>query len=330
MNLHLNADFINRIFSIHSEKDFQKLVFEVFEIQIKNNPIYSEYCNGILKNKQLNNLKEIPFLPIELFKQKSIIHKNLNSEKIFISSGTGKKRSKHMIADLSIYERSFENSFVNFYGAANEYCILALLPNYLEQKNSSLIYMMQNLIKKSDFSESGFFLNKLDSLAKTLQDLEKKSIKTLLFGTSYSLLDFAKYYPMQLNYTTIIETGGMKGRRKEMVKEEMYSILKKAFQLKHIHSEYGMTELLSQAYSKKDGRFETPKWMRVLIRDVSDPLSIVENGNSGGINVIDLANIYSCPFIATEDLGKVFSKNSFTILGRLNHSDIRGCNLLVT
>ena len=234
-----------------------------------------------------------------------------------------------MIADLSIYERSFENSFLNFYGPSNKYCILALLPNYLEQKNSSLIYMMENLIKKSDFSESSFFLNKLDSLAKTLEDLEKKSVKTILFGTSYSLLDFAESHPMKLNYTTIIETGGMKGKREEMVKEEMYSILKKAFQVKHIHSEYGMTELLSQAYSKKDGRFKTPKWMRILIRDINDPLSIVDDSESGGINVIDLANIYSCPFIATEDLGRRFSKDSFSILGRINHSDIRGCNLLV-
>ena len=321
-------DLLNQIFKINSDKEFEKLALKAFDFQMKNNDIYRLFSDKILKKKYPAQLSDIPFLPIEFFKEKKIFTNHHKLDKIFVSSGTSLSKSKHLVADLNIYEESFLNGFLNFYGDPKDYCFLALLPNYLEQKNSSLVYMINKFIEISSYKESGFVLNDFDLLAKTLKSLEKKSNKIILFGVTYSLIDFAKKHPMNLKSTTIIETGGMKGRRKELVKEEVYQILSNSFNTDNIHSEYGMTELLSQAYSKKINEFQSPSWMKIMIRDVNDPLTITEDG-SGAINIIDLANLYSCPFIATEDLGRINKNNTFGILGRMDYSESRGCNLMI-
>lgn len=249
---------------------------------------------------------------------------------IFTSSGTtGAKTSQHVVTDISLYEKSFLKAFEHFYGPVSHYCILALLPAYLEREGSSLVYMVDSLITKSRHSNSGFYLNNLDDLKKQLMLLQKKGQKTLLIGVSFALLDLAETMRFPLKNTIVMETGGMKGRRREMIRSELHQILKNAFGVEQIHSEYGMTELLSQGYSKGHGIFNCPPWMKVLIRDTEDPLSIQKSGKNGGINIIDLANLNSCPFIATQDLGKVHPNGSFEVLGRFDHSDIRGCNLMV-
>lgn len=317
------------IFKICSEKDFKKLCMNLFEIQTQQNPVYNKYCKTILKNKQPNSIYEIPFLPIEFFKTNQIIIKNKKSEKTFISSGTSGTFSKHFIADLEIYKNSFRRSFEKFYGDITEYCILSLLPNYRKKRNSSLIYMVDDLIKNSQHPKSGFYLDNYEKLSTSLKKLENKGQKTILFGVSYALIDLARQFPQKLKHTIIIETGGTKGIRKNIIKEELHNILKNSFSLKKIHSEYGMTELLSQSYSNGDNIFQSPAWKRIIIRDVNDPLTIIGNNKTGGINVIDLANIYSCPFIATQDLGKTYEDGSFSLLGRFDNSDVRGCNLLI-
>ena len=317
------------IFKIQNNHEFEKIALEMFDYQIKHNPIYNSYASLILKNKSPINIYEIPFLPIEFFKKEQIICKGKGIEDVFISSGTGGERSKHLVTDLSIYRKSFSLSFERFYGDIKDYCILALLPSYKEQKSSSLVYMADNLITNSGHEKSGYYLDNLSELSNIIYDLEKEGQKTILFGVSYALLDLAEKFPQKLKNTTIIETGGMKGRRKEIIKEQMYETLKNSFNLLDIHSEYGMTELLSQAYSKGNNIFHTAPWMKILIRDINDPLTILDTNNTGGINVIDLANIYSCPFIATQDLGKNISDDSFSILGRFKNSDVRGCNLLI-
>ena len=281
-----------------------------------------------MKGKKVKKITDIPFLPIEFFKQEKIICKAKPIEKIFLSSGTTGNRSKHLVSDLSMYKTSFRNAFTQFYGNVKDYCILALLPSYLENEDSSLIYMVNDLIKRSNHQKSGFYIDNLKNLFLTIKDLEQKRQKTILFGLTYALIDFAKQYPIPLKHTIIMETGGMKGKRKKLLKEEVHAILKSAFELRYVHSEYGMAEILSQAYSKKEGIFKTPSWMKVIIRDITDPFSFIKN-KTGGINIIDLANIYSCPFIATQDLGKVFNDGSFSVLGRLKDADIRGCNLLI-
>ena len=317
----------SKIFNLLNEGEFEKLALQLFYFQMENNPIYAPYAAFILKGETPNNIFEIPFLPIEFFKKEQVICKSRGIEEVFLSSGTKGEQSKHLVSDTSLYKDSFLKSFELFYGKISDYCILSLFPNYRE--SSSLIFMVDELISRSNHKKSGFYLEDYEKLASTLLQLEKERQKTILFGLSYALLDLAEQFPQELEHTLIMETGGTKGKRKELLKEELHKILKSAFSLQSIHSEYGMTELLSQSYSKGKGIFQSPPWKKILIRDVTDPLTILENNKTGGINVIDLANIYSCPFIATQDLGRTFDDDSFSVLGRFDNSDVRGCNLLV-
>jgi len=269
-------------------------------------------------------------MPIQFFKSQDIINAGLESEIVFSSSGTtGMITSKHLVADASLYERSFRLAFEQFYGDVKDLAIVALLPSYLERTGSSLIYMVDDLIKHSEQKESNYFLYNHQDLFEVLQQLKEKGTKTVLFGVTYALLDFVEQYSIDFPELIIMETGGMKGKRKEMIREELHAILKAGFGVPAIHSEYGMTELLSQGYSDGEGLFKTPNWMKILIRDTNDPLTLLDNKKTGAINVIDLANYYSCSFIATQDLGKFHQDGSFEILGRFDNSDIRGCNLLV-
>ncbi|MBC8147517.1 MAG: acyl transferase [Bacteroidetes bacterium] len=321
----------NSIFSIKTLKDFNDLAIEIFFYQYEENEIYRKFVENLsIELNSIKHFQQIPFLPIEFFKSHDIVSGNFNPEKVFLSSGTTDfQRSKHLIKDLSLYEGSFNNGFEHFYGNPSDYCILALLPNYIEQGDSSLIFMIDNFIKKSNCNESSFYLNDDLKLIETLQKLELKNQKTILIGVSFALLDLAEKYKIDIPNTIMMETGGMKGRKKEITREELHKILKQSFGVEQIHSEYGMTELFSQAYSKSDGRFNCPPWMKVLSRQIYDPLSIQNNQKSGGLNIIDLANINSCSFIATQDLGKVYADESFEVLGRFDSSDVRGCNLMV-
>lgn len=320
------------IFNIQSENDFLKTALEIFRFQAKNNAVYRKFITLLnVDVKKVNSLEKIPFLPIQFFKSHRITTFNQKEEKIFLSSATtGSIQSKHYIKDLSVYENSFKKGFYHFYNNIEDYTVLALLPSYLEREGSSLIYMANDLINSSNDKKSGFYLHNLNDLSKTLQRLDASGKKVLLIGVSFALLDLVEAFSFNLKNTIVMETGGMKGKRKELVREELHAILKKGFGVSKIHSEYGMTELLSQAYSKGNGIFKCPPWMKILIRDTEDAFSILPKGKSGGINVIDLANIYSCSFIATQDLGKKHPKNTFEILGRFDHSDIRGCNLMVS
>jgi phenylacetate-coenzyme A ligase PaaK-like adenylate-forming protein len=322
-------NLINKIMAINSKSDFEKMSLKLFDYQMENNPIYAPYAALILKGEIPTNIYEIPFLPIEFFKQEQIICQGKGVEEVFLSSGTTGEQSKHLVADLSLYKKSYLNTFQQFYGDINDYCILALLPSYQEREGSSLIYMVDDLIKKSGHPKSGFYLNNLTELSSTIKELEKKGQKTILFGVTYALLDLAAQHPQHLKHTLIMETGGMKGKRKELLKEEIHQLLEEAFLTKNIHSEYGMTELLSQSYSKGKNIFKSPPWMKILVRDVNDPLSIMGDNKKGGINVIDLANIHSCPFVATQDLGCTFEDGTFSVLGRFSNADVRGCNLLI-
>jgi phenylacetate-coenzyme A ligase PaaK-like adenylate-forming protein len=320
---------INKIFSCNNKATFEALALELFDYQMENNPIYAPYAALILKGKTPANIYEIPFLPIEFFKQEQIICQGKGVEEVFLSSGTTGEQSKHLVADISLYKKSYLRAFQQFYGDINDYCILALLPSYQEREGSSLIYMVDDLIKKSGHPKSGFYLNNLAELSETIKELESKGQKVILFGVTYALLDLAAQYPQHLKHTIIMETGGMKGKRKELLKEEIHQLLEEAFLTKNIHSEYGMTELLSQSYSKGKNIFKSPPWMKILVRDVNDPLSIMGDNKKGGINVIDLANIHSCPFVATQDLGCTFEDGPFSVLGRFSNADVRGCNLLM-
>ncbi len=319
------------IFDLKSEISFKKKTLEIFKFQFDNNNVYRSFCELLCKHpSEINDINDIPFLPIDFFKTKAVITSNSNIQQTFTSSGTtGSKTSKHHVKDLKLYENSFIKGFEQFYGSINNYTILGLLPSYLERGGSSLVYMMNTMIEKSNSPKSGFYLKDLEKLRDTIFELESKKEKTLLIGVSYALLDLIESYEFKLEHTIIMETGGMKGNRKEMVKSELHSILKKGFGVEHIHGEYGMTEMLSQAYSKRDGFFSTANWMKVLIRDPEDNMTILTNGKCGGINIIDLANIHSCSFIATQDLGKLHSNGLFELLGRFDQSDIRGCNLMV-
>ena len=319
------------ILKVNSKEQFERIALEVFRYQAKNIPVYKEYTErrGI-KPQEIKSIEKIPFLPIQFFKTREIKPLNANVEAIFTSSGTtGAQTSKHFVVDTELYIKSFTSAFTHFYGSPNEYCILALLPSYLERQGSSLIYMVDRLIKLSKHPESGFFLNEFDVLAEHLGRLDAAGQKCLLIGVSFALVDLAEKYQFRLNNTIVMETGGMKGRRKEMIREELHSQLSNAFSVKTIHSEYGMTELLSQAYSNGNGIFGCPNWMRIIIRDPYDPFTTLPNQRAGAINIIDLANIYSCSFIQTEDLGKVYDDESFEVLGRMNEAQLRGCNLLV-
>ena len=321
----------NSIFEIKSQSDFEKLSLDIFHFQAEQTSVYSKYLHYLnINHHRITDYHKIPFLPIFLFKTHKIISDKAEEQIIFTSSGTtGINTSKHYVKNLEIYEESFFTAFKYFYGNIEDYCILALLPAYLERKGSSLIYMTEKLIEKSKNKYSGFYLHNTDELVNKLQQLEKSKTKTLLIGVSFALLSLIEKYKLNLKHTLIMETGGMKGRRKELTRQELHSELSKGLGVKKIHSEYGMTELLSQAYSKGDGFFETPPWMKVLIRDTYDPFSFLKDGKTGGINVIDLANINSCSFIETQDLGKKQDGKKFEILGRFDSSDIRGCNLLI-
>lgn len=318
------------IFACLRIEEFENLALKVFQFQYRNTKVYREFCDFLnISPTSVKRVQDIPFLPIEFFKNKVILSEGYSPEKIFTSSGTtGSMPSKHYVAKLDLYEKSFNTAFDQAYGSPNEYCILALLPSYIERGGSSLVYMVDALCKRSNHANSGFYMDKSDTLAKQLMLLEEASKKTLLIGVSYALLDVVEKNKFQLKNTIVLETGGMKGRRKELVKDELHHILMDGFGVKSIHSEYGMTELLSQAYSQGNGVFTCPPWMRVLIRDTEDALTLT-TGKTGGINIIDLANIYSCSFIATQDLGKLYPNGSFKILGRFDNSDIRGCNLMV-
>ena len=322
----LNTD---KIFNV-DYKNFDQIAFEVFKFQYKNNTVYKSYCDLLKKTpSNVENISRIPFLPISFFKSHSVICTK-KYDKVFYSSGTTNDNiSKHYVSDINIYEKSFLKNFVDNYGDPKEYVILGLLPNYMENENSSLIYMVNNLIELSKSNDSSFFLKEYDPIIEKMKSLCRKNKKIILIGVSYALLDLTKSKNLNLENTIMIETGGMKGRKREMIKKELHEILKERTGLKKIHSEYGMTELLSQAYSKSDGIFSCPKWMKIFIRDINDPNFLYSNDKSGGINIIDLANVNSCSFIATEDMGSLHKNGSFEIMGRIDHSDTRGCNLLV-
>ena len=319
------------IFNIQSEEDFTSAALEVFKHQFKNNKVYRSFCDLLYVHpSDVKTIEEIPFLPIQFFKTKKVLSSLDKVEEIFTSSGTtGSITSKHFVTDINLYKESYLKGFLHFYGNIEDYVVLALLPNYLERKGSSLVFMVDDLIIKSKNIESGFYLNNLEELAKKLIELNQKGQKVLLIGVSFALLDLIEQQQFNLKNTIIMETGGMKGRRKELVREELHNTLKKGFGVDEIHSEYGMTELLSQGYSKGNGVFNCPPWMKILTRDTEDALTIQAKEKNGGINVIDLANYNSCSFIATQDLGKVYKNQTFEIIGRFDSSDIRGCNLMV-
>ena len=318
------------IFDIKDETDFENAALNIFRFQAVHNQVYQRFLNYLkVEPNQIDCVQDIPFLPIEFFKTYQVVSQQGPYEAVFMSSGTtGMQRSRHYVKNLDLYETSFLKAFKTFYGDIKDYTIVALLPSYIEQGHSSLVYMVHKLINLSEQSQSGFYLNDAD-LPLLLNKLDVAQKKTLLIGVSYALLDLVQKHSFDLSHTIIMETGGMKGRRKEMLREELHQYLKRGFGVASIHSEYGMTELLSQSYSQGNGIFESPAWQRILIRDTEDPFTYLPTGKTGGINVIDLANINSCAFIATQDLGKKVGTQQFEILGRFDHSDVRGCNLLL-
>ena len=319
------------IFNIQNETDFERCALQVFKHQFENNKVYRSFCDLLyIHPSDVKEVADIPFLPIQFFKSHAVLSSTQAVQETFTSSGTtGSSVSKHMVTDLSWYTKSYTKGFEYFYGPIEEYTVLGLLPNYLERDGSSLIYMVDDFIKKSNKPASGFYLNNLTELSKTLIALDKKGEKVLLIGVTFALLDLIERQQFKLQNTIIMETGGMKGRRKEIIRNELHEILCAGFGVSKIHSEYGMTELLSQGYSSGDGVFDCPPWMKILARDTEDALTMVGTNKTGGLNVIDLANYNSCSFIATQDLGKVDNNGSFEVLGRFDHSDIRGCNLMV-
>ena len=318
------------IFNIKTSTEFEALALRVFKFQFENNVVYRSFCDLLYKHPaDVKSITDIPFLPIQFFKSHKVLSSNNSIEKTFTSSGTtGSITSKHLVTDIKLYEESYLEGFKHFYGNIEDYVVLALLPSYLERDGSSLIYMVNDLITKSKQPESGFYLNNLEDLAQTLQKIEARQQKTLLIGVSFALLDLVEQFQFHLKNTIVMETGGMKGRRKEIIRQELHNSLQSGFRVSQIHSEYGMTELLSQGYSKGNGVFECPPWMKILTRDTEDALTLQQPNKTGGINVIDLANINSCSFIATQDLGKVDENGEFEVIGRFDNSDIRGCNLM--
>lgn len=345
----------DRIFSLRhglrpAVSGFDRLALDVFAFQYQRNEVYRTFCEALGRHPDnVMKLEQIPFLPVELFRRHRIVSFQGEAEAVFLSSGTtaGKPsgaaspagspsvdqeddaRSRHYVKDLDVYERSFSQGFRLFYGDPSAYCILALLPAYLEREGSSLVHMAASLIRQSGHPDSGFYLDERDRLAGLIQRLGGQGQRILLLGVSFALLDLAEAVPFRMQHTLVMETGGMKGRRREMVREELHGKLKDAFGLDAVHSEYGMTELLSQAWSDGGGVFRCPPWMRILIRDPNDPLTITDGRRTGGICVADLANLYSCSFLATQDLGRMTGDDGFEVLGRFDHSDVRGCNLLV-
>jgi hypothetical protein len=319
------------IFAVSGRKQFEKLALKMFRYQHAGNAVYREFCDLLGTDPaQVKSIESIPFLPIEFFKSREVVTGNADPQIVFTSSGTtGPATSRHLVSEISVYEESFRNAFAQFYGNIEGYAVLALLPSYLEREGSSLIYMVEDLIARSNHPDSGFYLHDLDALAAKLKALDSAGQNVLLIGVTYALLDLIENHSFSLRHAIVMETGGMKGRRKEMIREELHRVLCDGFGLKSIHSEYGMTELLSQAYSLGNGIFQCPDWMRILARDTEDAQSYVGFCKTGGINVIDLANVNSCAFIATQDLGKCYADGTFEVLGRFDNSDIRGCNLMV-
>jgi hypothetical protein len=320
-------------FIFSSTEPFSEKAIKIFQFQYRNNEVYKRFVDTLnCKPLLVNTIEEIPFLPISFFKTHKIITTDFSPERVFKSSGTtGSVNSQHFVKDISIYEASFTSGFKRFYGNIEDYCIIGLLPSYLERENSSLVYMVEKLMHQSGHPLNGFHLYDHANLADKLVQLEQREQKTLLIGVTYALLRFAEEFPLDLNHTIIMETGGMKGKREEIVRGEVHRLLKEAFSINQIHSEYGMTELLSQAYSLNDVIFQTPPWMKILIREEDDPLNInatVNSNATGAINIIDLANIFSCSFIATEDIARLYPNGNFEVLGRMDNSDIRGCSLL--
>jgi len=324
------SQFQDEILSLKSEIDFNNLALRLFRYQASQNSVYSSYINALGKDaEKINSIEEIPFLPIDFFKTHRIVTGNFREEVVFASSGTtGANASSHYVKSEAWYERVFMKAFEHFFGSPRDYCIMALLPSYLERTGSSLVFMVEKLIDETKAEESGFFLRNHGQLAFELKKSEEAKKKSILIGVTFGLLDFAEQFSIRLENTIVMETGGMKGRRKELTRDEVSDILKRAFSVSEIHSEYGMTELMSQAYSKENGVFYSPPWMRFLSREPDDPLKTLYKGR-GVLNVIDLANIDSCAFIATQDVGEVFSDKGFKVLGRMDNADIRGCNLLV-
>ncbi len=320
----------HEVFAINNEKDFTRIALQVYHFQFHTNQVYQAYCKAVGRTPEIVlDVFSIPFLPIAFFKSHRITSGAFNPELVFKSSGTtGHQTSTHFVKDAKLYQQSFMKTFELFYGPVGSLCVLGLLPSYLSQGQSSLVYMVDQLIRSSGHSLSGFYLDEVEKLHQTLLLLESRQQKTLLIGVTYALLDFADRFPQRLEHTIVMETGGMKGRRREIIKNEMYDQLRLSFHLKDIHSEYGMTELLSQAYAI-NGSFKTPPWMKILIRDETDPFLIYtdKKGMSGGVNIIDLANLYSCSFIATDDVARI-ETSGLELLGRMDESDIRGCSLL--
>lgn len=319
------------IFSIQTDADFVQVALQTFGYQYQHNQLYQRFCLLLGRTPdKVRQLTDIPFLPIEFFKSEAVYCGNERPTTVFTSSGTtGSQTSRHYVKDLAVYQQSFRQGFADFYGNIEEYTVLALLPSYLERTGSSLITMVADLIERSGSADSGFYLNEYDLLAKKLTDLDRSGRKVLLIGVSFALLDLVETHRFQLKNTIVMETGGMKGRRKELIREELHTILCERFGVEYIHSEYGMTELLSQAYSAESGLYESVRWLKVLIRDTNDALSYQRPLKTGGINLIDLANIHSCSFIATQDLGRLHPDGRFEVLGRFDNADIRGCNLLI-
>jgi phenylacetate-coenzyme A ligase PaaK-like adenylate-forming protein len=320
-----------QVFSISNEQQFAETALQVFRFQAENCTVYREFITNLKVDiNAVDSVEKIPFLPISFFKSHEILSSGDKVQVTFTSSGTtGMINSRHLVTDVSWYEESFRRAFDLFYGNIRNYCVLALLPSYLEREGSSLIYMAEDLVKRSENPDSGFYLYNHDDLFNQLKNQRQAQMPTLLIGVTFALLDFVEQYSVNFPKLIVMETGGMKGRRKEMIREELHQTLCKGFGVTAIHSEYGMTELLSQAYSNGNGIFNCPPWMKIVTRDTNDPITLLDNDKTGGINVIDLANINSCSFIATQDLGKVYQNGSFEVLGRFDNSDIRGCNLLI-
>lgn len=325
-----DKSLLNKIFSITPSSEIE-VISAVYAFQYQHNPVYRQWCDLVPNVSSINSfdVATVPYMPISFFKTHHVASTLFEPQQVFESSGTTQTiNSKHFIKDISIYRKSFTTAFELFYGPAADWCVIGLLPSYLERKNSSLVMMVDELIHASAHRLSGFYLYEFDKLKQVLEELEKAGQKTLLIGVTFGLLDFFEQYPMQLQHTVIMETGGMKGRRKELTRQEVHDFIKERSGVQQVHSEYGMTELLSQAYSKGEGRFVCPPWMKVVVRDEEDPMLVKLSGR-GVLNVIDLANLYSCAFIATEDVGIVYEDGSFEVWGRLDNSDIRGCSLLV-
>ena len=320
-----------QVFSISNDAQFSDVALQIFRYQAQQCSVYREFISALKVDPfAVQNLSQIPFLPIEFFKTHRVLSSPDEVQVAFTSSGTtGIATSSHFITDVSWYEQSFRQAFRLFYGDIKDYCVLALLPSYLEREGSSLIYMANDLIKQSANADSGFFLYNYAELLARLKKQLQAQMPTLLIGVTFALLDFIEHYQLHFPELIIMETGGMKGRRREMIREELHDALCAGFGVSTIHSEYGMTELLSQAYSRGEGIFNCPPWMKIITRDTNDPISILEAEKTGGINVIDLANINTCSFIATQDLGRVYKDGSFEVLGRFDNADIRGCNLLI-